>query len=101
MFLVDDLLLFPVKGILWVFREIRDAAEQERAGEGESITTALSELYMQLETGRITEAEFDAQEKVLLDRLDRWQAAEAAAAQKPGKRRPKAKTPRGKVPAPV
>ena len=28
---------------------------------------------MKLETGQITEAEFDAQEKVLLDRLDRIQ----------------------------
>jgi len=101
MFLVDDLLLCPIKGILWVFREIRDAAQQEKAGEGESITAALSELYMQLETGRITEAEFDAREKVLLDRLDRWQAAEAATVEKPRKRRPKAKMPRGKVPAPV
>ncbi len=101
MFLVDDLLLFPMKGLLWVFREIRDAADQERAGEGESITAALTELYMQLETGQINETEFDAQEKVLLDRLDRFQAAEAAAAKKPGKRRLKAKRPRRKVPSPV
>jgi len=99
MFLVDDLLLFPMKGLLWVFREIRDAAEQERAGEGESITAALTELYMQLETGQITETEFDAREKVLLDRLDRLQAA-AAPAKKPAKRRRKAKMPRRKVPAP-
>jgi len=98
MFLVDDLLLFPIKGVLWVFREIRDAAEQERAGERESITATLSELYMQLETGQITEAEFDAREKVLLDRLDRLQAAEAAAAEKSGKRRPKAKRPKEKSP---
>jgi Gas vesicle protein G len=80
MFLIDDLLLAPVKGILWVFEEIRNAAEQELAGESDAITTALSELYMKLESGRITEAEFDAQEKVLLDRLDRLQAAEATPA---------------------
>lgn len=80
MFLIDDLLLSPIKGILWVFREIHDAAQQERAGEEKSITAALSELYMKLETGQITEAEFDAQEKVLLDRLDRLQEEEAARA---------------------
>jgi hypothetical protein len=88
MFLVDDLLLSPVKGILWVFREIHDAAQQELAGESEAITAALSELYMRLDTGQITEAEFEAQEKVLLDRLDRLQADEAAAPEpqkKPGK----------------
>jgi hypothetical protein len=77
MFLVDDLLLSPVKGILWVFREIHDAAQEELAGESEAITKALSELYLRLETGQITEAEFDAQEKVLLDRLDRLQEQEA------------------------
>ncbi len=99
MFLVDDLLLSPIKGIFWVFREIHDAAQQELAGEGEAITAALSELYMRLETGQITEAKFDAQEKVLLDRLDRLQAEEAPAAapeNKPAKPRPKAKRPRKK-----
>jgi hypothetical protein len=55
MLLVDDILLFPVHSIMWVFREI---------------TEQLRVLYMQLETGRITEAEFDAREKLLLDRLD-------------------------------
>ena len=76
MFLVDDILLSPAKGLLWVFREIHDAAQQELAGEGEAVTAALSELYHKLESGQLTEAEFDAQEKVLLDRLDRLQAQE-------------------------
>jgi hypothetical protein len=99
MFLVDDILLSPVKGVLWVFREIHDAAQQELAAESETITAALSELYMRLETGQITEAEFDAQEKVLLDRLDRLQAEEQAAKapeKKPAKPRPKAKSIRRK-----
>jgi hypothetical protein len=99
MFLVDDILLSPVKGVLWVFREIHEAAQQELAGESEAITGALSELYMRLEIGQITETEFDAQEKVLLDRLDRLQAAEKAAEapeKKPGKPRPKAKPARRK-----
>ncbi|MCX5889836.1 MAG: gas vesicle protein GvpG [Deltaproteobacteria bacterium] len=103
MFLVDDILLSPVKGVLWVFREIHEAAQQELAGESEAITGALSELYMKLEIGQITETEFDAQEKVLLDRLDRLQAAEKAAAapeKKPGKPRSKARRPRRKTPAP-
>jgi hypothetical protein len=94
MFLVDDLLMSPVKGVLWVFKEIHDAAQQELAGESEAITAALSELYMMLETGQITEEQFDAQEKVLLDRLDRLQAQEEAAREsekKPAKRRAKAK----------
>lgn len=103
MFIIDDLLMSPVKGLFWLFKEIHDAAEQEMAGEAEAITAALSELYMKLETGQITEAEFDAQEIVLLDRLDRLQAEEAPEAapkKKPAKPRPKAKRPRKKTPAP-
>jgi hypothetical protein len=103
MFLVDDLLLSPVKGVIWIFREIHDAAQQELAGESEAITVALSELYMKLETGQISEAEFDAQEKVLLDRLDRLEAAEESGAleEKPAKPRPKAKGSRKKAPPAV
>ncbi len=70
MFLIDDIILAPVRGLFWVFKEIRDAAEEEQANEAEDITAKLSELYMMLETGQMTEAEFDAEEKALLDRLD-------------------------------
>jgi len=70
MFLIDDILLSPVRGLFWIFKEIRDAAEEEQANEAEAITTRLSELYMMLETGQMTESEFDAKEKELLDRLD-------------------------------
>jgi len=73
MLIIDDILLFPIKSILWIFREIHNAAQQELATEAEAITAELSELYMMLETGRITEAEFDAKEVELLDRLDEIQ----------------------------
>jgi hypothetical protein len=99
MFFVDDLLMSPIKGVLWVFKEIHDAAQQELAGESEAITAALSELYMKLDTGQITEEQFDAQEKQLLDRLDRLQAEAVAASEpekKPAKLRAKAKATRKK-----
>ena len=70
MFLIDNILLFPVSSILWVFKEIHHAVEEEQANEADAITTKLSELYMMLETGQMTEAEFDSAEKTLLDRLD-------------------------------
>jgi len=70
MFLIDDILMAPARGLFWVFKEIHRAAEEEQANEAETITTKLSELYMMLETGQMTEAEFDAAEKALLDRLD-------------------------------
>jgi hypothetical protein len=69
-FLIDDILMAPARGLFWVFKEIHRAAEEDKANEAESITTKLSELYMMLETGQMTEVEFDAEEKRLLDRLD-------------------------------
>lgn len=70
MFLIDDILLAPLRGILWVAREVDKAAQEELANEADTIKADLSELYLMLEKGRITEEEFDAREKKLLDRLD-------------------------------
>ena len=39
--------------------------------DAESITAELSALYMRLETGKLTEEEFAAEEKRLLERLDK------------------------------
>jgi hypothetical protein len=74
MLIIDDLLFFPVRSILWTFREIYNAAQEDVANEAEAITAELSDLYMMLETGKITEAEFDQREKDLLDRLEEIQA---------------------------
>ena len=70
MLLVDDILCFPFSGILWIFREISKIAHEELDSQGQLINEQLRLLYMQLETGRITEQQFDAEEKILLDRLD-------------------------------
>jgi len=78
MFLFDKLLTAP---LLWIAKEVSEAVEREKAGESEAITQSLSELYMRLETGKITEEEFEAEEKQLLGRMDaielRNQAADA------------------------
>lgn len=74
MLLVDDILFAPVNGILWIFREIHNAAQNEMAGEEDSITEQLRLLYMQLETDRISIQQFDSEEKILLDRLDAVEA---------------------------
>ena len=76
MILVDDILLAPFRGLLWIFEEIHRAAQEEMVGDAESITAELSTLYMRLETGKITEQEFAEQERVLLDRLDKIQRPE-------------------------
>ncbi len=73
MFLIDDIFLAPLHGALWVFRQVAGAARQELEASEGAITAELSELYMMLETGRITEGEFNAREKELLDLLDEAQ----------------------------
>ena len=70
MFLIDDLLLSPFKGLLWIFKEVHEAARQEVENETEELKSALAELYMQLDTGQISEEEFTEEEARLLDRLD-------------------------------
>jgi len=73
MVLVDDLLMFPIRSVLWIFREIHNAAQEELAHEADAITAELTSLYMRLETGNISEEEFAVEEKTLLDRLDSLQ----------------------------
>lgn len=74
MFLVDDALLCPFKGFLWIVREIHKAAIEDTKNEAEAIRQDLSQLYRQLETGEISESEFDQHERQLLDRLDAVEA---------------------------
>ncbi len=73
MLLIDDIVRFPMSGLLWIFQEIRDAAEQELHAQADSITMELQQLYAMFEKGQITEEEFDRREMDLLDRLDRIQ----------------------------
>lgn len=69
-FLVDDLLLSPVRGMMFVLREIARQAEAERAAEERQCLAELSDLHRRLEEGGISEDAFDRQEHALLERLD-------------------------------
>ncbi len=77
MMMIDDILVFPFKSLLMVFREIHNAAVQELEQEGERIRLELGQLYISLETGGIDEATFDECERDLLDRLDELEARQA------------------------
>jgi hypothetical protein len=68
--LVDDLLAAPINGILWVFREIENAAREEQRSRRDAIMASLSALYISLEQGEITDEVFDEREQSLLDDLD-------------------------------
>ena len=70
MILIDSLLLAPFRGVLWVAEQINDAAREQRATEAETVTEELRQLYLDLESGHVTEDEFASREQRLLDRLD-------------------------------
>lgn len=82
MFIIDDLLISPFKGLLWVMRKVHQAAKEEIDSQGDRARAELSDLYMQLDTGRITEEEFDARERELLDKLDKIKKAQAQEAER-------------------
>jgi len=67
--LIDDLLLSPGRGLLFVFKQIAKTA-QEQLLDDEAIRQELQELYMRLETGRIEEQEFEQREGLLIRRLE-------------------------------
>jgi len=75
MFLLDDILLSPFKGLAWIFRELHRATNQENANVRDRLSDELGKAYMMLETGQIAESEFASLEKRILDRLDELNAA--------------------------
>lgn len=68
MFLLDDILLAPIKGVKWVAEQLRDAAEHELY-DPDKIHEALMSLQAKLDMEEVSEEEYAAREKELLQRL--------------------------------
>ena len=73
MFIIDDILLAPVKGLLYIFKEIQKAAEGEIEDTPEKLKKELLELQMLFETDQITEKEYSKKEKEILQRMNALQ----------------------------
>ncbi|MBT9171588.1 MAG: hypothetical protein DDT18_01971 [Actinobacteria bacterium] len=69
MFLIDDILLAPLKGVIWIGEKINEVSEKEFSDEGR-IKEKLMEFQLKFELDEISEEEYDKQEKELLERLD-------------------------------
>lgn len=69
MFLIDDIFLAPLKGVVWLGKKINEIAEREMSDEG-TIKEKLMELQLQFELDEISEKEYVLAEKELLARLD-------------------------------
>jgi hypothetical protein len=70
MFLLDDILLAPLRGVHFIASSIHDAVREEIESERQALRNELNEMYMAVETGEISEEAFDAREEEVLDRLD-------------------------------
>jgi hypothetical protein len=71
MFLLDDLLLSPMKGLAAVCRKVEEAARQELENQEKGAMSALGELHRRLETGQIDEKAFDVEEARLLEQIEK------------------------------
>lgn len=69
MFLIDSILLLPVKLVVWMGEKINGIVEKEFSDEG-LIKEKLMQLQMCFEMDEIDEEEYNRQEKELLDRLE-------------------------------
>lgn len=69
MFLIDDILMAPIKGIIFLAEKINEVVEKETSDEG-SIKERLMELQMKFEMDEITEEEYDQKEDELLKLLE-------------------------------
>jgi len=69
MFLVDSILLAPLKGVVWLGEKLNEMAEKELSDTG-CIKEELMALQLKFEIDEITEHEYNEKEKELLDRLD-------------------------------
>ena len=71
MFIIDDLLLAPARGLMFVLKKIDEAVQKDLEAEERAIMADLTALHRALDGGAITEEEFDSRERELLGRLDR------------------------------
>jgi len=69
MFLLDDILLAPVNGVVWLAEKIKEAAEHEFSDPG-VLKQKLMDLQMMLELNQISEDNFRQLESALLARLE-------------------------------
>jgi hypothetical protein len=76
MFVVDNLLMAPAKGLMFILREVAKAASEAQEDERRTVMAELAALHRALDNGEVTEDAFDAAEAKLLERLDRMRGLE-------------------------
>jgi len=74
-FLLDDILLAPIKGVKWVAEKLEEMADKELF-DPDKIREELMALQAKLDMGEMKEEDYTAREKELLQRLTEIQERE-------------------------
>ncbi|MEI7501224.1 MAG: gas vesicle protein GvpG [Bacteroidota bacterium] len=69
MFLIDDILLAPLKGVVFIGKKINEMIEKEMSDEG-AVKERLMALQLKFEMDEIDEDEYDRREDELLKLLE-------------------------------
>jgi len=75
MFLIDDILLMPLKSLVWLAEKVDEVAQRELSDK-DNLKNKLMELQLRFELDEISEEEYTRQENDLLDRLNLINEAE-------------------------
>ncbi|NLI13618.1 gas vesicle protein GvpG [Pelotomaculum propionicicum] len=73
MFLIDDILLSPFKGLMFIFKEIHKEVMKEFCDE-EKVYEELRRLQYLLDIGEISEKMYERMENSLIERLQEIEA---------------------------
>ena len=73
MFLLDDILLAPIKGLTVMCHKVHDAAQEDLEKQEKDILGTLAELHQLMDAGGIGDEDFNDRECSLLDRLEACQ----------------------------
>ncbi|MCG2725113.1 MAG: gas vesicle protein GvpG [Elusimicrobia bacterium] len=69
MFLIDDILLSPLNGFVWLGKKIDELYVKEVSDEGRVMENLMA-LQLRFELDEINEDEYNAQEKEILAKLE-------------------------------
>ena len=69
MLLIDDLLLLPAQMLWKIFEGVKDDVDKELYPDEEQCKEKFLTMQMALETGQITEEDYEAEEGKIMERL--------------------------------
>lgn len=69
MFLIDDILLAPLHGVIWMGRKLNEVIQREE-GDENRLKENLLELQTKLMMDEISEDEYRSRETALLERME-------------------------------